>query len=98
MLGTIFKASDAYKNELTSALADARGNKYGKNLLLIWASAVVKDKLAPEGFAEDVNGHLRSYLLRNDPNGRTGVLIFDFITKWDSDLPSIIYRRNWIGN
>jgi len=94
VLGGFFEASSAYKKELTDALDVANGNEFKNDLVMIWASAIVTHKLGPEGFAKDVNPHLRSYL-KNDKYGRTGIVVFDFIT--DSDIPSIIYKKNWRG-
>jgi len=95
LLGGLFEASSAYKKELTDALKVAKGYKFKNDLIMIWPSAVVQDKLGPKGFADDVNPHLKSYLKNDDKYGRTGIVVFDFIT--DSDLPSLIFKKNWRG-
>jgi len=95
VLGRLYEVSSAYKKELTDALKVAKGPKFKNDLIMIWPSAVVQYKLGPKGFADDVNPHLKSYLKNDDKYGRTGIVVFDFIT--DSDLPSLIFKKNWRG-
>jgi len=97
VLETIYKPSNAYKNELTDALHYTMTSNDNDHLMFIWASAVVVHKLDPKGFAKDVNGHLKTALREKSWYHRTGILVFDFITKWNSDITKIIYRKNWIG-
>jgi len=86
------RASDAYKNELTNALDQAKGTGFKNDMITIWASAV-KAPWDPKFFARGVNPHLRRYLDFNW--GRTGILSLDYITDWDSNMPFYVFRRNW---
>ena len=83
--------SESYKKELEEFLDSARTG-YTDSMMIAYSSASAL-RCHPHCFASNVNPRLESYL-RGRPAGRTGVVVLDFITSWNCDIPKLIYQRN----
>ena len=93
--------SNEYKQELMNGVVHVH-NGFRNDLNFIYASATKIPTVNPKEFAGPVNKYMYSLLantwFRRSGGIRTGVLIFDFITNWNHDLPSKVFRNNWNGN
>ena len=104
VLDAFNEPSKAYKNELIDALRKKMNGQFNDYFTVIWASASVgpftieTPHLGPEGFARGVNDFIAKELSLSSGNtgtASTGVLCFDFITDFSSDLPALIYENNF---
>ena len=84
--------SSDYKKELRDFISSADDSN---DLFITWTSAF-DWKCYPAKFAKLVNQDIYDFL-RQSPNRATGIIVFDFITNWNSDIPELIYQRNFKG-
>lgn len=89
-----FVPSESYMNELESFLLKVRTDSSYTNYMTYTYASAFDWRVHNERFASHVNQHLYTYF-KKYPFDRIGVVVFDYINKWNSRMPKLIYERNY---